>query len=110
VKTFREIETTASGLVCPDCGTCSLSVLLRCDFSDRECLTVASCHHCGRQFDAGLLPTYLEQYEALQRVAETEPCPACAGRQRTVRSLCDRAARQCHFLLACSACGDVRPA
>ena len=93
MKVFGEIEETSANLVCPDCGTCSLALSLRCDFSDRECLTVASCRHCRKQYDAGVLPTYLKRYQALQQAAEGETCPLCAGRQRTVRYLCDRAAR-----------------
>ena len=110
MKPIGEIERTSSNLVCPDCGTCSLAVSLRCDFSDRECLPVASCHQCGKQYDAEVLPTYLKRYQALQEAAESEPCPVCAGRKRTVRSLCDRSARKCHFLLVCATCNDACPA
>lgn len=53
---------------------------------------------------------YLKRYQALQEAAEGEPCPVCAGRQRIVRSRCNRTARKCHFLLVRAMCNDARPA
>lgn len=107
---YREIESKALDLLCPACGTCTISVFLRCDSGDRECHAIASCQNCGKQFDAEILPTFLECFEALRRTAERELCPACAARRQVVRSLCDRVARRCFFLVACCACGRVRPA
>lgn len=107
-KSFREIEWKSPTLMCPACETCSISVFLRCDGGDRECLMVAACTICGRQFDAAVLPTYQERYDDLSRKAQGRACPACSGGPTTVRSLCDRVARECFFVLACASCGDVR--
>ena len=92
------IEWRAADLLCPNCGTSSMSVAQ----------SVAACRQCGRKFDAEVLSTYEERYDHLLAVAEREPCPLCGGRRRSVRSLCDREARECFFLLACTDCGDAR--
>ena len=109
MSTFQDIESGVSGLLCPDCGTCSLSVHLRCDIVGPECTTVATCRHCGREFDAETVPTYQEHFE-VSRLAASDACPMCTGSQRVVRWVCNRAAKTCHVLLACEKCGDVRSA
>ncbi len=108
MKLSSGIQWRSADLLCPNCGTCSMSVFLQCDGRDQECLTVASCRQCRKKYDAEVLPTYGERHEALLERAEREPCPLCAGHRRIVRSLCDRMARECFFLLACGECGDVR--
>ncbi len=109
-KTFRDIESVASALVCPTCGTSSMRVYLRCDGGDRECLTVASCDNCRTQFSAEILPTYVERYEAARHEATQQPCVVCHGQHRTVRSLCDRVRKRCSFFVSCDTCGHLRPA
>lgn len=107
-KTFSEIESVASALVCPACGTSSFQVDLRCDGGDRECRTVASCKICRTQFSAEILPTYLERYEAARHEATQQPCVVCHGQRRTVRSFCDRVRKRCSFFISCDTCGDHR--
>lgn len=107
MSTFKTIEPKAHQLVCPGCGTCSLTVSLRCDVTDRECLTVATCSHCQRQFDADALPTYNELYDRLISRVQTIPCPACEGHNRKLRSTCDRIERECFFITTCDDCGGV---
>ncbi len=107
MKSLLDIERKSPDLICPDCGTCSISVLMPCRDTDRKWLSVASCQNCGKQYDADALPTYLERYCAFRQDVERKPCPVCAGGPLRVHSLCDRIARQCFFLVACSACGDV---
>jgi hypothetical protein len=104
MTTLSEMESKASGLLCPDCGTCSLTIHLRCDMQDQECLTVATCRHCNRQFDAESVPTYQERYE-ISRDAANAPCPSCGTPQRVLRWSCSRTARTCHLLLICEGCG-----
>ncbi|MFQ5876395.1 MAG: hypothetical protein ACE5JH_01700 [Acidobacteriota bacterium] len=110
MTSFAKIETRAADLICATCGTSSMQVALRCDSAIRECLSVATCRECGRVYDAEILPTHRERYEAVSRAARETACPACGGRRRTVHSLCDRVARRCYFLLLCGDCGDSRPA
>ena len=107
-RTFRELEWRSPGLVCPDCGTCTIGVLLRCDLSDRECLPVASCSACGKQFDAGSLPTYEERLEDVRRDVEEGLCVVCGAGELEIRELCDRHARKCFFLVSCRKCGNVQ--
>lgn len=108
MEPFFDLEKKAPRLICPECGTCSISVFLRCDTSDWECLSVASCGECGRQFDAQVLPTYDERYALLRQRVAGEPCSSCGGKQRFVRSLCDRIQKRCYFIIGCGNCGDVR--
>ena len=68
---------------------------------------MGSCHTCGRQYYADILPTYREKYRAHQRAVEQASCPACKRGPRRVHYLCDRVARECFFLLACPTCSDV---
>ncbi len=107
---FREIERQVLDLLCPECGTCSLSLHLRCDLADRECLTLATCAFCGRQYGAEDLRTYGALTRSLLERMRGEACPVCGQGRRAVRSYCDRAEKRCHFLLICEACGDVRRA
>jgi len=109
MSTWTEMEARAPGLLCPDCGTCSLSLHLRCDIQDSECLTIATCRHCNRQFEAESVSTYQEQYE-LSREAAGTPCPACGARQRILRWVCSRSEKTCHILLACEECGEAQAA
>lgn len=104
MSTLSELESKASRLLCPDCGTCSLTISLRCDILAQECLTVATCEYCHRQFDAESVPTYEERYE-LSREAANAPCPSCGARQRVLRWACSRTARTSHILLVCEGCG-----
>jgi hypothetical protein len=108
MTSFPDIQQRTLTLVCPECGTCSMDVVLRCDGADRECLAVASCRHCRKKYDAELLPTHLGRYETARKMADGEPCPGCGGHPRSVRSRCDRLAGKCFLEIVCHACGDVR--
>ncbi|MCP3977860.1 MAG: hypothetical protein GY716_00825 [bacterium] len=89
-------------LVCPDCGTCSIRA------AEGSAEQQAACGHCGRQFPMESLSTYIERFEAVSRVAETEPCSLCSSGMRSVRSFCDRISRTCLFVVVCEQCDDVR--
>jgi hypothetical protein len=109
MSTWSEMETKASGLLCPDCGTCSVSLHLRCDIQAPECLTVATCRHCNRQFEADSISTYTERYETSLETANA-PCPACGAPQRVLCWVCNRSDKTCHMLLACEGCGEAQAA
>ena len=108
VDQFFDLQRKATKLLCPDCGTCAMSVFLRCDITDWECLVVASCGNCGRRYDAAVLDTHEDRYRTLRKTAQKEGCPACGAEGRIVTSLCDRSARRCFFLIGCKSCGDLR--
>ena len=110
MSTFKTIEAKSHLLVCPGCGTCALTVALRCDVTDRNCMTVATCGHCQRQFDADALPTYDELHEWVVSRTRATPCPECGSDNRTLRSTCDRIERECFFVTACEDCGKVETA
>ena len=105
---LREIDWKAPDLLCPECGTCSITVHLCCDVWDRYCAVVASCSHCKSEFDAKELSTYSERYEELSRIAQDEICPVCDESSFRLQSLCDRKGRTCFFLLICQPCGNVK--
>ena len=109
MSAWAQLEPKATALVCPDCGTCSLALHLRCDISDSECMAVATCRHCGRQFDAESIDTYQDRY-AISRAAADEPCSSCGAPQRVLRWVCTRSAKTCHMLLTCESCGESRAA
>ena len=104
-------DALAADLVCPSCGTCSIT--LRDDGAPRPAgeggsAAVAACGHCGREYHSDVLPTYARSYEQLAASAADDPCPLCRGGRRRVQALCDRIARQCFFVVSCEDCGDVR--
>ncbi len=98
-----DIEATHD-LICPDCGTCSIVVAALPGPPRGE----GMCRRCGKVYDATVLPTFEERFEQLSRATRTDPCPACGNGPRTARSLCDRTARECFFVVSCEGCGDVR--
>jgi hypothetical protein len=106
-NSFREIEWASPDLVCPECGTCSISVHLRCDIWDRYCAIVANCGNCEGKFDAKELLTYSERFEQLRALARTKMCAHCEEVAFGVQSFCDKNERVCFFLLTCKSCGAV---
>ena len=104
---FREIEWASPELVCPECGTCSMTVHLRCDLWDRYCAIVATCGNCKGKFDAKELSTYSERFEQLRVASRTRVCVLCDEAAFDVQSFCDRNDRACFFLLTCRSCGAV---
>ncbi|MFQ5719396.1 MAG: hypothetical protein ACE5IK_07585 [Acidobacteriota bacterium] len=104
---FEKLTTKAHRLVCPGCGTCSISLALRCDFGDRNCMTVATCTSCHREFDAESLSTYDELHEHMETIAKWKPCSLCGSRHRSLRSTCDRLEHECFFVVTCEECGDI---
>ena len=106
-NSFREIEGAAPELVCPECGTCSMTVHLRCDLWDRYCAVVANCGNCEGKFDAKELLTYSERFEQLRAASRTRICALCDEAAFEVQSFCDKNDRVCFFLLTCRSCGAV---
>ena len=106
-RAARDIEWKSPELVCPECGTCTISLLLRHDPVRGDWRYFATCHACGRQFDPNALRTFGESLDEMARQVEDERCRTCKGRQLGIRSFCDPKARRCFFLIHCESCGDV---
>jgi len=95
-------------LICPDCGTCSIVVNPHPGPPESTDRPVGKCSRCGKTYDTTVLPTFEQRFEEIRRAAREEPCPACGNGPRAARSLCDRTARECFFVVSCEGCGDVR--
>ncbi|MFQ5766920.1 MAG: hypothetical protein ACE5ID_02930 [Acidobacteriota bacterium] len=96
-------------LVCPECGTCSVEIVILED-GPPTFQAVAICDRCRVYLNPDRLPTYTELCDLLAAEARHGKCSTCGGSHQRVQTICHRLARQCIYLVSCPACGHRRSA
>lgn len=99
--TDEQLYERFAGVACPQCLQTDYELRLRCDFGMGDCLYVAACRRCGRQFHFESIAAVDELMHTVWRHAQQARCPVCGSNDLRAHFVCDPGKRECYAHVRC---------
>jgi hypothetical protein len=99
--TDEELFERLARVACPECLQMDYELCMRCDLGLEDCLYVAVCRRCRRQFDFENVPALDDLMQTLWNHAREAACPICGASELDARFICDTRRRQCYAEVRC---------
>ncbi len=100
--TEEQLVERLQNVACPDCFQVDYELRMRCDLGLGECLYVASCHHCGHQFDFENIAEFNKVMLRIQHNTHERRCPVCGETELEAHFVCDLRKHECYAHTVCS--------